>query len=100
MGMATSLLMYEDIRLVMDEALSRDIGLEIVFETKGQAIQFRQRCYTYRRLHGTTTGSAFGKDDPRSKESIYDALFISIKGNVLEMRRRDAMLYQVRELKE
>lgn len=99
MSLGSSLLMFEDVRKALEEAMSKEIGIEIIFETKGEAVQFRQRCYAFRGQHRKINAAAFDENDPRSKESIYDNLLIIMKANVLEIRRRDTILLQVRELK-
>lgn len=40
--------MHPDIRVFLNEAVTRPGGLAIRFETRGAAINFRQRCYNLR----------------------------------------------------
>lgn len=100
MSLPTSILLYEDIQAVMDQALSADIGLSLSFKSYGDAIHFRQRCYKFRALLKEKSVD-LDKDDPMRGTTVYDTLVIYVrKGKpIAEIRKREAVVYEIQELK-
>lgn len=103
MPVSPSLLSFEDCQVVMDRALESEIGIAITLETPGAAVHFRQRCYKFRNLSHSIARKAFDDGDPRSQASPYDALIVTIsrsKKNVIEIRRRENIKFDITELLE
>ena len=97
MSLSSSLLMYSDVQAVMDRALEADIGIAVTFDKTGDAVHFRQRCYKFRALVRELAQERDINDPQRN--SPYDALTVFMHKTVCEIRRRDAVEYNIRDLK-
>lgn len=98
MTLSSSMLLYEDVQLILDRALEAEIGLSIQFDKVGDAVHFRQRCYKFRSL-ARKAAMELPEDDPRRFASVYDAVVVYIRKTTCEIRRRDSIQYHIRELK-
>lgn len=97
MTLSSSLLMYEDVQQVMDRALEAEIGLSVQFDKVGDAVHFRQRCYKFRALM-RKEALLLPIEDP-GRVSIYDSIVVYIRKTIVEIRKRDTVQYNIRELK-
>jgi hypothetical protein len=73
-------LQFEDCRKALEAALAAPYGIKIQRTTQGQAVNFRQRCYIYRKMMKKLSMQSTSEDDPNFGFSPYDALKISYEG--------------------
>lgn len=82
---------YEDVKFVLDMAVKKP-DLLYVCETVGQAIHFKQRCNTYRKLLREQQAEISGLIPGHRPESLYDILVISQVNGEGEPDRQGAVL--------
>ena len=73
---SNSTLAHADIQAVMDRALASERGCRIRCLSEGEAYSLRQRFYTMRKLDRQFNYEIYPVDDPRHRQSVYDALTI------------------------
>lgn len=72
MSASNSIFSYDDIREVLDRALSADKGVSVSFPNKGAATHFIQRVYKFRVLDRRESKRLYPTDNPRYGTSVYD----------------------------
>lgn len=76
MGTNSSMLAYEDIRELMDRAISSENGVATIVDTYGAAIRLRQRIYAFRNLSRKQSTKIYQLDDPMFGKTVYDNLVV------------------------
>lgn len=74
MGQATSDFSYPDCRVFMDNAIEAEKGWKAVFAMKGQATNFRMRCYTARGREERRNAKIYDQSDPMFNSSVWSGL--------------------------
>jgi hypothetical protein len=93
MPRAKTIIAYEDVRKLADQALSAPRGIRLTLP-KGKAVNFRQRFYTFRNLDRERVAE-FEPSPDGYHISIYDALEIYLNAEegdseaVVEIRKRE-----------
>ena len=71
-----STLAHADIQAVMDRALANGRGCRVRCKDLGEAYSMRQRFYTARKLDREHNKRIYLPEDPRHRQSVYDALIV------------------------
>ena len=86
MALSKDIRHYEDLRPVLDRALSSAEGIRITCPTRGKAINMQQRIYKLRVLDRERTFDVYEYGNPLRGASPYDNLAMELEDNVLIIR--------------
>lgn len=79
MGQARSEFSYPDCRVFMDNAIEAEKGWKVIFELKGQATNFRMRCYTARGREERRNAKIYDQGDPMFNSSVWSGLTFAVE---------------------
>ena len=85
MGIPRSRVGYDDVRQVLDTALSSEKGLKLDFEDRRAAVAFRQRIYAARAADKANRLGEFDEANPGYVLSPYDDLVVQLDGTELKL---------------
>lgn len=74
MPITNDILQYEDLRVILDEALASAKGIAVEYESKGKAIHARQRFYKLRKLDKLASCDIYSVGHHMRGASAYDSL--------------------------
>lgn len=74
MSPSKSLLSYADVQEALDRALASERGISISFDSHGQAIRFRHRAYSLRKILREKSGEIYKPGEFAYGRTPYDAL--------------------------
>lgn len=106
MPLSNSLLSYVDCQQALEKAMASDLGVVVQFTESGKAYSFSQRCNKFKQIFRKTTMENLPKDDPNYGTSPYDSIRVMMKTKkageywVVELRKRETLEYQIRDIKE
>lgn len=60
-------------------------GIRISFETRGQAVNFRQRCYRLKQLEKKDSFKTYPEGDSRRGSCVYDELAFDVPAGLPEL---------------
>lgn len=98
MGLSNNSASYEGLRTTCDQALSSAKGLKVTLESKGKAVNMRQRFYKMRELDREQSFKIYPEGDPRRGTSVYDGLIAEVDGTCLLLKTEAASFAQVEPL--
>lgn len=103
MAISNSRFSYGDCYDLMDKALADPKGIRIKFESWGDALHFRLRLHTARRIDRTDNLEVFPAEHAMHGKSPYDPLIMRIKGTAdgttwLRLEKVDAREFHVESL--
>lgn len=82
---------YADVKFVLDMALNKP-GLRYILKTYGAAVNFKQRCYTYRNLIREMTAETLQGIPGVRAETAYDKIVIKQINEANEFDRKGCVL--------
>lgn len=98
MALSNNSLSYEGLRTTCDQALSLPKGLRVTLESRGKAVNMRQRFYKMRELDREQSCKIYGPDDPRYNTSVYDGLVVELEEMCLLIKPESASFAKVEPL--
>lgn len=105
MAISNSRFSYGDCFDLMDKALADDKGIRIKFEAYGEALHFRLRLHTARRIDRKDNLEVYPADHAMHGKSPYDPIIMKIKGSSdgkwwLRLEKVDAREFEVESLSD
>lgn len=73
-----ALVSFADVQEIMSRALQTPRGVRIKCPSMGQAMQLRQRAYSFRQRDRDDSKKMYAQDDPRYAASEYDILKVTV----------------------
>lgn len=104
MVVSSSRLAFTDCFELMERAIADQKGIQIKFASYGDAVHFRLRLHSARRVDRRDNKDIFGEDHPMWGRSVYDQLTMRIRqfegGAWLRIERIDAREFEIESLSE
>jgi len=106
MGFSKSILAYDDVREVLDQALASESGVRLKFGSNGQAVSVRQRFNSFRKSDRGENRKIYAEDHLMHGRSVYDKLVLKVpkKGepddNYLYIHKRSAAWFEIEPLSD
>lgn len=105
MAISNSRFSYGDCYDLMDKAIADPKGIRIKFGSYGDALHFRLRLHTARRIDRKDNLEVFAADHAMHGKSAYDPLIMRLKENAdgttwLRLEKVDAREFEVESLSE
>jgi len=99
MPYAASITSYPDVQKLFDQALASERGLQLTFETEGEATFQAGRFNAYRVRHRRENAKIYPADHILHGKSEYDGLMVQRRGLVVLIKKLDINQFNVEELK-
>ncbi len=89
MALSNDIRLYDDIRSHLDRALDSSAGIRINCQSRGMAINLRQRLYKLRALEKERSVEVYPPNDLRRATTPWDLLYMTVVDNALIITHRD-----------
>jgi len=104
MGFNKSLLAFDDVREIYQQAIDSESGIRVKFTSNGRALAARHRFNSYRKADRAENCKIYSEDHPMFGRSVYDRLILRIPKQGMEddmylyIEKRSANQFEIEPL--